>query len=224
VGDGLVLDLDFAKPTVYNGSGTVVTDSRLNGIEGSINGASFINPRTHRSAFDFDGSNDTILLTNPIPGEYRTILVWWFQKETITGDSGGPGSIISAADNDALWIGGFTSSFSGETINLFDSSSSGISILTDTVTQGWHNLIFTFSGQSPYYDKAWLDGIERTVNFRNGVGASLFANKFREIGARSLANNQYSSATIAAIKLYNKSFTNEEAFQNFEATRWRFGV
>jgi len=224
VGDGLVLDLDFAKPTVYGGSGTVVTDSRLNGIEGSINGASFVNSRTHRSAFDFDG-NDAITLTGnsfiyggndkfsysvwckiPHSGNNQTIISY--------GDLSTPGA--------GVWLfkrrSGLQNRF---TFHGYNSTNPRIDVVGSEIPDNQITfLTITFDGQNEY--KMYQDGVLDVTTNGNQVEVldsenNLFIGQEPNGGSTLIG-------TIYSISSYNRALTAEEVEQHFEATRWRFGV
>ena len=62
VRDKLVLYLDAANPKSYSGSGTTWTDISGNGNNGTISGATYSS--NDGGYFDFDGSNDEVVIDN----------------------------------------------------------------------------------------------------------------------------------------------------------------
>jgi hypothetical protein len=219
-GDDVVLDLDFAKPTVYAGSGTVVTDSRLNGVSGTVTGSSFINQRTNRSGFTFNGTSDEIILPRVNFGTNQFTVISWINLTTAvnspnttipihvynTDTNGGGFRIFHTATSLGCWVR------AGSNFPSVDASSPipfG-QIVQLAVTLTGNNMAFYLNGISN-----GGGSITGTVNNFNNVTAYLgvyFSGGFRFNGI------------AFDCKLYNRGLTAQEVQNNFNATRWRFGV
>ena len=226
VGDGLVLDLDFAKPTVYSGSGSVVSDSRLNGIEGSINGPSFVNPRTQRSAFEFDGSDDFINLGNNRILKPDVISVESFVQNNQPGKlsficgggrTGDEGYWLSVRSSRVRW--------SVRTVDnngaQFDSDFS--SDLDDS--NALNHIIGTYDGSQV---KIYINGVlintfsaTGNINYGSTIDDNVHVG---DIGSSGSTSSRYWDGSIYMVKIYNRALTSTEVIQQFNATRWRFGV
>ena len=219
VGNGLVLDLDFAKPTVYSGSGTVVTDSRLTGVEGDlVNGPEFVNPRTHRSAFDFNGSNELIDTNEPTANLFRRTgsgsVVMWFKTSStsrMTLVSGYPGSGTNRWD------------FEIENLRLSGifHNSGFISGNIDIDSDVWTMASFSYdSSQSllSFYVNDQFD------NSQNTSSQSLESNADLGIACRSDNSNFNFDGQIAIVKIFERTLILEEIQTIYDYTRWRFGV
>jgi len=224
VNDGIVLDLDFAKPTVYNGSGTVVTDSRLNGIEGTIiNSPSFINPRTHRSAFEFNGSTQGINLgvTGGVffdPSNF-TYLGWAWHE---TADFDDWEIIIGSRAGTDHQIGGEDTTRTFAILTNSTSSDSGTENYTTNkviADSQWHHIVSTFDNGSlkAYVDTENVIDVTTSgtsVNFDDPIG----------IGYEPDRNSRHWNGRISLAQIYTRALTEQEVIDHFEATRWRFGV
>lgn len=216
VGDGLVLDLDFAKPTVYSGSGTVVNDSRLNGLTGTLfNISTANNIRTHRASLEFNESNQYVEIPNiAIPSLWDNNFtgIFWIKWA---------GATISG-------IFGFQASPSnfhfeirpGGNLRLRDRDMSDIVVSSAVALNTWEHLSFSRTGNTYRIFKNGVEIGSRTEDPGNvlfsttpTIGESHFP-----IGARPF-NGQ-----IALALIYNRSLSAAEIAQNFNATRWRFGV
>jgi len=213
VQDGLVLDLDFAKPTVYGGSGSVVSDSRLNGIEGTINGASYINPKTHRSAFEFDGSDDSIDIGSGFNDLKFTVLLW------INPDSS-QGIYANILDNNHTSSRSWTIQQNATKTNTYYFYTTGDKQDFDIPANVNTHLAIVYDYQT-----------DRKEVFLNGAttistGAPLIeydGTEFLRLG-RWGGGNRHWSGTNFYTAYFNIAMTQQQIQQHFNATRWRFGV
>jgi hypothetical protein len=220
-GDGLVLDLDFAKPTVYAGSGTVVTDSRLNGLTGTINGSvPFINGRTNRSAmsFDLNASNNILLSNSAIPtGNFITIVIWNFgktlnQSSIISGTN--PGGLTTQDLNIHLpWSDGNVYWDVGDPFGR-------LNVNVSAIYQGWHHWVFTHNATAGT-KRIYHDGTEIASN--TGQTMTIPAMTTVRIGAYVSLSYGH-NGDIASLSIYNRELSSTEVSNNFNVTRWRFGV
>ena len=217
VSDGLVLDLDFAKPTVYTGSGTAVTDSRLNGLQGTISGPDYINPRSHRSAFSFDGGSDVITIPaeNAIMTTNGSLSFWLYADPTGSSYEG----II---DSDFYGLGANGGwrfyRFDSVDIRMWESGNQIVAISNAITENAWQHLALV------------RDGTAVTI-YKNGgqigTGTSTYA---QWDGTLITLGTQYTGASarlngdLGVVKFYDRALSAAEVLQNFNATRWRFGV
>jgi len=216
--EGLVLDLDFAKPTVYNGSGSTVSDSRLFPIEGSINGASYVNARTHRGAFEFDGSNDRINVNETTSNLFKksgsgSVIIWFKTQTTNRGTlasgyvSGDSNRWDFAIDN--LRLSGVfhdTGFFSGN-----------IDVNSDVWTMA--SLTYDASQQLvSFYINDQFDNSQNTTSVSLESGTDL------GIACRSDGSKFYFDGEIGIVKVFDRALTLDEVQNIYNLTRWRFGV
>jgi hypothetical protein len=210
-GDGVVLDLDFAKPTVYPGSGTVVTDSRLNGLTGTlVNSPAFVNSRTHRSAFSFNGSN-TRIATNFFPEGFRSYFIW-IKYNTLTHPSG-----YQLTGTQEINAYNYIGIANGGNFYYFMGTNGEQLTGTSLIAQVWYQQGLTLSSDGNV--RAYLNGV--LVNTQaSGVGVR----STTEFSVGAINQNHWINGEIAQVLQYNRALTGTEVSNNFNATRWRFGV
>lgn len=213
-GDGLVLDLDFSKPTVYVGAGTTVNDGRLNTVARLItlvNSPAFTDARTHRSSFLFTGSQTINIEFNPLTLTQTTLTQeWtvsaWINIDTTTGQlllninnglypvygAGNSLMYLNAGANDYYTYGG---NFGGE---------------------GWRMITFRFknsTGERTIWknDSNVSTGGPNNTSTPSGISTSL-----------TIGNNL--RGRLATFWMYNRYISDSEVINIFNSTRWRFGV
>ena len=224
VGDGLVLDLDFAKPTVYTGSGTVVNDSRLNGVTGTlVNGPVFTDARTHRSNFQFNGNSYIEGSNNINIGENITI-TGWFNSQHTENINNTVFSIGTFADI-SHWIflprtglgsyGRISYLYRASNANGRGISSNSSNLLTGN--WNWYAFVIQTSGL-----KCFINGSLETTALTSQSNY-VFTNKIFQVGADA-SGTQILNGKIAYTRVYNTALTDQQVLEIFEATRWRFGV
>ena len=217
--DGLVLD--FANSASYVGTGTVVNNSKLNGFTGTITGSltSFINVRTHRSAFrgSITAGNDISMDPRCIPvGNEITILFWNFGRTQQSS------SIIAASHNSSSqtlnihlpWVDGNVYWDCGEPFNR---QAFGIS----TIYTGWRHWVFTHNANTGI-KRIYNAGVE--VNAVSGQTSSIPAMTVCRIGGYWTGSNYGHDGDIGMCRIYNREITVAEVLAHYNATRWRFGV
>ena len=227
VGDGLVLDLDFAKPTVYAGTGTVVNDSRLNGVTGTlVNSPVFGDARTQRSSFSFNGTNQYII-TNFGPrlttGDSFSVNVWFRTTVSQSGrlteardanKDGNPLIVLTLATNRIDFITRGQNGVRRDAVSspITYTNGSWIMVTGNILSNGTVQIYINgqLSGQN-------TSGVDTRIDLRDTPLA---------IAARNLEGNisAFFNGSIASVSYYTKSLTATEVSQNFNATRWRFGV
>jgi hypothetical protein len=218
IGDGLLLDLDFAKPTVYSGSGTVVNDSRLNGITGTlVNGPVFINPRTNRSAFSNSSTSYISLLKSALDGLTSWTIDFWLQRNTTnnTIDT----FLTCGSGNDFLWF------FSSGLIVFQNPAETTMPYPTITNGVPFNFTATGANGVVSVYNNAALVGTmnnNTTIAVLSTIGIILGQEMDSQSGGfdpnQSFIGNYYSA------RFYNRVLSQDEVAQSFEATRWRFGI
>ena len=223
VGDGLVLDLDFAKPTVYSGSGSVVTDSRLNGISGTlVNSPVFTDPRTHRSSFRFNGSDQTITGTGlPFSGNQQSFsFSIWARAFSRSGTYDGIFTLGgNSSSND--YEGGLVLTFrNNSTLRIRywqDGGTNRTWTNTDFINGNWFNFTVVVENKNI---KVYENNVVR-------VDAG-FSNNWSLAGNYRIAqypfSTNYLNGDVATVSVYNRALSGIEVSQYYNATRWRFGV
>ena len=214
VENDLLLDFDFAKPTVYPGSGSTVNDSRINGISGTLtNSPRFTDSYTHRSSFSFNGS-DQYINAGTIDLQRDFTLELWANCTASTA-SGFFGQGPTAA-NSGLHVGWFPGR--GLLFGMYANDLEGPAY--NMVYGVYHHFVFTYN-HTTFNKQTWADGVlvsEGALNQYSGSGQF-------NIGA-IYGNPIYTkmNGNIGAARVYTKILTPSEILNNFNVTRWRYGV
>lgn len=231
VTDGLVLDIDAGKPASYPGTGTTTTDSRSFPITGTLqNGTGIENACTNAAAFVFDGTDDRITVGR-IPGNFSefTVLVWFNATEIANfrnvldcnynafSASGNIGPRLEMNSAGVLnWVIG------GDPTN--NSIADGVPILTGTTANVWRYVGITRNAATQL--SGFLNGTITTNQQANPSGfVSVFDNLWIGRGFH-LSNDAERSfrGVVGSVQIYNRALSQAEIQQNYEATRWRYGV
>ena len=209
-GKSLLLDLDFAKPTVYSGLGTTVTDSRLNGISGSfVNTVTPQNIRTIRSALEMFGNGGYIQMSQTSWGELPAYTVaYWARRDAESR------MVIGGSNTRFYWYGDnswrYTHASGGE---FYYPKSVSIPVGT------WGYYVATYDGSAVrIYRQGVLEGSQNTTGTANFDLAT-----FR-FGYYNGSNTYAFDGLIGSIQIYSRALSTTEVAQYYNATRWRYGV
>jgi hypothetical protein len=213
VTDNLILCVDAGNPKSYPGTGTTWYDISGHGYNLTLNNA----PTFANSAFTFNGTNQTAA-SNPVNVDWSqggTIDIWVNSSNSAINQ--GPFSFYTPPTYIDLYMSG--GKIRWEAIQ--HTSSTGFlqyygnnAIASNT----WYNIqcAYTTSGLGTIYINGVADTSNQTgVNVPNGVFSASFI-----LGAYG----GYWLGQIAACKVYNRSLSQTEILQNFNATRGRFGI
>jgi hypothetical protein len=239
ISNGLILDLDFSKPAVYTGSGTIVNDSRLNGITGSlINGPVYSDNRSHRSGFRFtqaaSGTLETTLPLTAIPASLGWTLECMVRLDAFpTSGTRKNGVLLGAAyyTGAAIYWQGNTAGTSFNvfgyvrTTGYFGTNAASLALNT------WYHLMVV---QDPvalrlglYLNGSLFSEVTGTnTNYaasEAGIAGNIGINRAQVDGGGS-ETYTHSTSTVAIARVYNRALTAAEVANNFNATRWRFGI
>ena len=222
VTDGLKLWLDASNPASYPGSGTTWYDLSGNGNNGTmVNGVTPLS-----NAMQFDGVNDTVSIVNNKYIYYNqpfTLSAWVnlfafssAYPTIFSLNSDGNGYLVCLSNNNSY-------------LGLYFGAASVFSrFKTNTPTSyflnKWVQITITYDGINPNSVnsfKAYIDNVNTTFN---GGGKTSNTN-INLIGWRS----DYAAASrfkgqINDTAIYNRALTPEEVLQNFNATKYKYGL
>jgi hypothetical protein len=205
-----------------------VSDSRLNGIEGDIIGSPvFANSRTHRSAFEFTSNSDYIDFVNTESTEFSASGNWsvgvWMNQTDFASNFGGstnPGIFGTGRNNPnswAIWTDD-SPSISGR-FELNDSSRNRYYTYFGSLNQNqWYFLFVTYNNKTV---KAFTNGI---LNDSSTYPANDdFRNDF-VLGRRKGDSSRTFPGLVGTAYIFNRTLTDAEVLELYNATRWRFGL
>ena len=224
VTDGLRFCLDAANTKSYPGSGTTWTDISGKNHDGTLtNGPTFSSD--NGGCIVFDGSNDHIgmlgtatdLGINATSSSF-SFSVWF--KTGVTSEKYMFDNFDGSTQDISCRLDG------GELELYLRGSSGGI---VNAVRYGsytlnaWNNAVYNFdSSTSPDIFTAYVNGINTGTSTSHFSGNFESGSNFR-IGMRPAGGGQF-SGRIACAMLYNKSLTEAEVKQNYNALKGRFGL
>ena len=225
VSDGLVYFIDPANLRSYSGSGTS-TNSLVSGIGGTlVNGVGF--GTTNNGYFIFDGTDDYIniphnpILTNP---NNLTINMWVRSNFTSSRYSDLIGKGTGDTDEE------YTIIFASNSVYFDVGNNSGPYIQPSytTAANTWYNVCCTHTRSGGNSDlRLYLNGTRIAANVLgptttpNSNTSNLTIGQRRNAGSSS--NSSFSGA-ISQVQIYNRALSEQEILQNFNATRFRYGV
>ena len=216
---GLILNLDASRKSSYSGSGTTWTD-----ISGNSNNGTLVSGPIFGTAsggvITFDGVNDYVdtgLQYSLTSSTNFTIGIWFkgFGRTSnndilVLSYSGTPVGWAIYQSNTGKFM-----CFSRDNNNI---ETSYINSTTSTNTNQWFYGVYKKSGNQ---FSLYINGVlEATINAN--LGNISISNGMR-IGNHTNTSQPY-LGSIGSVKVYNKSLTDSEILQNFNATKGRFGL
>lgn len=221
-----IIDFDFSQLSTYNGVGTTIQDSRINGVTGNlVNSSPYQERGSHRGCLLFNGSSQYIQVQNfsdsSKPTTQLTCEGWVKPQRAVT----------TGTRRGAFW-----SNSSSTYIGIFDSNDGGS-------THGLHWALQTSGGRTggnngSIPNNAWshivgtYDG-SRTKGYVNGVlvydvaQTGTIANSTWYCGVYANAINDTThnwEGEMSHLRLYKRALTAQEILDTYTNNRWRFGV
>jgi len=234
--NGLVLNLDAANTASYNGSGTTwvdISSSRTDGV--LTNGPSYISSGTS-SSISFDGSDDYVILGNPESLRFNNTLTygcWFYWTNTNT-----LGILMGKRNGSTAGFNQFGLTIA-ETMCCGPAGKNiGACLIADDGTGGC-----VLSAALPNY-VGWVYGViainttEQKL-YINGVLSATsnvnFTNKTFNVPGRSFYVGAVGGETegtiiipfnnkIANAQVYNRTLSDSEVLNNYNAIKSRFGL
>ena len=218
VTNGLVLALDAGNTKSYPGSGTAWTDLSGNGNNGTLtNGPTFSG--ANGGSLSFDGVDDYVNLTSasllPVGTSDRTIVAFVrtptsFPEPYLHAIHWG-----TAAQDQSFGLAIFSNG-GLNTHPWVGAPSQG------TVVAGTDYCLAVSYTHSSTLHKFWINGISQ------GAGVARYINTGTteaRVGSRISNGEDWGpSGRIYNVMIYNRSLTDAEIQQNFNATRGRYGI
>jgi hypothetical protein len=211
--NGLVLNLDAGFTPSYPTTGTTWYDVSSGGNNGTlINGPTFSS--TNGGSVVFDGADDYVSTTNPISNNNTHTISFWFYNDitknlnVIISMSVGSGYSFIEVDPTVTYVGYSTSGpqYRSYPYNL--------------TTNSWNHFTVVKNGSGDNMD-LYVNGIKLT-NYSGivdnlGSSSTMYIGKFQSDGWQT-------KGKISSTLIYNRSLTQSEVLQNFNATKSRFGL
>lgn len=229
ISDSMVLDIDANNQKSYIGTGASWKD-----LSGSGNNGTLVNSPTYNANgsinFDYNLTQHTSFAnTNSLM--FLGLAPYTLEAWIYPTIDPGPSNWTGVFNRESTAVGAVRDGY-----NMFIVQSSATQLLISTerfaagtvVTAGeyvantsilntWHQVVATFDGSVVKF-------------YRNGIlkqtSASTSNNITNNIQTLQIAlrGGQYFRGTISNARIYNRSLTNEEIIQNYNAIRGRFGI
>jgi hypothetical protein len=227
VSDGLVFYLDAANRRCYSGSGSS-SNSLVSGIGVTlINGVGFTS--TNNGYFSLDGTNDYLGVSNnsSLQPTRLTLEVWFKLNVPLSSQPTDFPLVLDKFTLSSLsgyriifWKGGNELQFS-----FFNSSTDNnvaISGANAKVSTNWNCVQGTYDG---FTSKIYLNGVlENSLSTTASISYNnedIYLGTFYEPTYGFL---HYINANFGNVRIYNRALTPQEIAQNFNATRYRYGI
>ena len=218
VTNGLVAYVDATNKDSYPGTGTTWYDLSGNGNNFTFSST----PNVLNGLFNSGAS--VFAYRNAIPVDSSVngyTLEACFKLNSSTG--GGYQNITQNGGGDPtrhmMWYNGGSNSFLAlfHTPNFYNNISDTLSLNT------WYYLQLSYNpaGGGSNGRRAWLNGVEKTVN-NTAVGNATPSGYFTISVDSDLVSNK-SDTSYAFVRYYNRYLTEAEILQNYNATKTRFG-
>ena len=232
VTDGLVLNLDAGNPYSYLSGSSGTTWSNTVAVSSSISGTLTNGPVYSNGTITFDGSNDYINLPSTVP--LNNVSQFSYSAFVrFTGSAGASGNAFfsygtfQGFSNDILFAWGKASS---QLFFQINSGSDGSADYSYTPTNTWVNVSVVYNGTlSTNSDKlkVYINGINVPLSFTYTVPSTTFTyiNPSCFIGSYTgFPSTWFFTGNIANTLIYNRALSAQEALQNFNALRGRYGI
>ena len=217
--DGLLVNLDASDKNSYPGSGTTWFDLSGNGNNFTFSATPTMTGGVFSSGASTYAYRNAIAVDSSVSGY---TLEAFFKINSSTGGSwqnvtqnggGDPGRHM-------MWYNGGSNTFQAlfHTPNAYNS-------ISDTLSTGvWYYLQLSYSpsGGGSNGRRAWLNGVEKTVN--NTAAGNATPSGYFTISVDSDLVSNKSDMSYSSVRYYNRSLSPSEVLQNYNALKSRFGL
>jgi hypothetical protein len=234
VTDGLVLAVDAANTKSYPGSGATVTDLSRRGNTGTLaNGMALVTDSVAGLCFDSDGTNDNIQFAESADtkGTDNNAITYecWVKREGTSANASPRLMSTDASDYNTLFVASNGNGILYWRINIGNSTkertySSGLTL------NEWTHVVGTaeYNGSSSYTQTLYINGqsVSSTTAAASGTWGDGTSRVFAIFGnvEATHQNNNCLNGKVALANVYNRALSTSEVFQNYNATKGRFGL
>jgi hypothetical protein len=236
--DGLQIERkNTATPFIVGSRGTTpsygggLLDLSINNNDANVINGVFYNTNK-LGGLTFDGVNDYIR-TNFNRTFITSINIWFYTPTQITsgglpigyGGLGNYGTSGTINPYDGFIFGDWTGGAVNETIGYYQHNPVGFIYIREVVPIGYHNLVMNYNSTEYTYD-FFLNGVKVTRYTASQGIVRLIYSDVAVLGCtgdpETVGTPYYGSPTINIVQVYNRTLTNEEIIQNYNANKSRF--
>ncbi len=217
----LILYLDAGNRESYPGSGTSWRGLQ-SGYNGTLVGSPTYNP-SRLGYLTFSGTSQyATIASNSVfafgTGNF-TIDCWVNYNSlapTISSIMNATTSTNTAASN--LWWFGYYNTIAGITFGQHITGATSYAVWTPQLSTWYHTVARRTSGAMSFY----INGVSLAVTNPSAHSAVSWSQV--GLSVAMVASPYYLNGSVASCKIYNRSLSNDEITQNFNAHRGRYGV
>ena len=221
VTDGLVFNIDASNLVSYE-NGSTSTYSLTGSLNGTLtNGVGYL--PGNGGTFDFDGTNDYILVSNGYStvmqgNDYWTVSVW------VNADSFGSSPVLISPGSGQLAY--FDLFLELNSSNIWMAAGGGstqnyIQATPSLSTNTWYHVTWVKDGATTGY--IYLDGKQlNTSVIGTGLGSMPNTAANFSLGSFKQSGGYYLNGKMPSILMYDRALTAEEIGQNYNAQKQKF--
>jgi hypothetical protein len=229
VTSNLTFAMDAGNLVSYPASGATAYSLTGSYVGVLNNGTAF--DRGFGGVFDFDGTDDFIQIpydsywdSNVFGTATNFTISCWYKPDLfmnwdtmIWKQNPSVGGFYSSPEGAAIWsdVNGFVAVFASGVAS--NPAGSLVQIFYATTTLKWYHLCFTGDGTTLRF---YVDGIQR--------GTALVASRTVPVTTSSngptFGRRDYMNGRLGPAHFYTRALTASEVDQNYNATKWRFGL
>jgi hypothetical protein len=218
VKSGLILNLDPSNSNSYAGFGNTIYDLSGFGNTGTLtNGPTFSG--LNGGAIVFDGVDDNIPFTISNFNNILSVEIWMKVKSFAFSMPFGFNAYDVIAYVGSL---GYNTG-SGDVFGMTSTQVTNLGLLDQ-----WKHYIFEMRSDVPYTNnKIYINGQSQSLSqilSNEGAGNRNFNFGFGKISGWLYDGGYNQSMDLGSFKIYNRALTQQEILQNFNATRFRYGI
>lgn len=218
VKDGLIVYLDATNKKSYPGTGTIWYDLSGNGYDFTFSSTPTMTNGVFNSGATVYAYRNGISVNSATRGYSMEA---YFKINASTGGSwqnimqnGG------SPNRHMMWYNGGTNTFEA----LFHEPNTYNKISDNLTIDKWYHLQLSYnpSGGGTNGRRAWINGVEKTVN--NTASGDATTSGFFTISVDSDLSSNKSNMSYSFVRYYNRFLTESEVIQNYNATKSRFNL
>ena len=218
VTDGLVFGVDPG-----NLVSLIPGEVEFNSLTGSLsnnltNGPAY--SKSNGGIVNFDGVNDTVVFAlTGINLDSECTIEGWVRRNSTPTAWRTFFNIKSASANTPFFE--FRSNSNAQHIYAdYYNGTDNVTTAASLPTGDWGHALATYDGNGNI--KMYFNG--QLVGTKTGVAAFALGNNPRLTVGRAYSNDRYTDISIGPIRVYNRALTSNEALQNYNAQKARFGL
>lgn len=219
VTDGLVLNLDAGNRKSYPGTGTSWTGLTQNKAVGAMTNCTFNSG--NQGSIAFNGTSSSVYY--PSNSSYSFGTGNFTIESLVTINSAttlkpiAQNDAVGTSQNDKWWLGYYVTN-GGLTLGRHFTATTSYCAWTPTSGQ-WYHVAAVRSSNLMYF---YINGISQAVTNQTSMSGISYSQNGLAVGA--ISTPYYQNGNISVVRLYNKGLTSSEVFQNYNASKGRFGI